>query len=221
MREICDEYDVLLVSDEAICAFGRIGSCSPATTSATCPHHHLRQGPDVGLRADGRDDRLRPALRAVQQHRQHLRARLHLGRPSGRRAAALANLDVFEREGINDHVKNTAPAFRAHPGEATGPADRRRRPRRGLLLRDRTGQGQGHQGRLDDEVSEWLLRSFLSVELFEAGLYCRADDHGDSVVQLAPPLISDQNLFDEIEAILRRVFTDAWDHLQTRGNAWH
>jgi len=74
---------------------------------------------------------------------------------------------------------------------------------------------------LDDELSEWLLRSFLSVELFEAGLYCRADDRGDSVVQLAPPLISDQALFDEIESILRRVFTQAWDHLQTRGDAWH
>ena len=73
---------------------------------------------------------------------------------------------------------------------------------------------------LDDELSEWLLRSFLSTELFEAGLYCRADDRGDSVVQLAPPLISDQSLFDEIEQILRGIFTQAWDHLQTRGNAW-
>ena len=56
--------------------------------------------------------------------------------------------------------------------------------------------------------------------MFEAGLYCRADDRGDSVVQLAPPLISDQALFDEIEQILRGIFTQAWDHLQTRGNAW-
>ena len=74
---------------------------------------------------------------------------------------------------------------------------------------------------LDDELSEWLLRSFLSIELFEAGLYCRADDRGDSVIQLAPPLVSDQAVFDEIEAILRGVLTRAWDHLQTRGNAWH
>ena len=73
---------------------------------------------------------------------------------------------------------------------------------------------------LDDELSEWLLRSFLSTELFEAGLYCRADDRGDSVIQLAPPLISDQAVFEEIEGILRTVLTTAWDHLQTLGRPW-
>ena len=61
-------------------------------------------------------------------------------------AVALANLDIFEREGINDHVKQNAPAFRATLEKLLRPADRRRRPRRGLLLRHRTGQGQGHQG---------------------------------------------------------------------------
>jgi adenosylmethionine-8-amino-7-oxononanoate aminotransferase len=65
------------------------------------------------------------------------------------------------------------------------------------------------------------LRSFLSTELFEAGVYCRADGRGDSVVQLAPPLISGQAEFDEMEQILRRVFTEAWKHLQERGDAWH
>ena len=44
----------------------------------------------------------------------------------------------------------------------------------------------------------------------EAGLYCRADDRGDPVVQLAPPLICDQSHFDEMEQILRAVLTEAW-----------
>ena len=73
----------------------------------------------------------------------------------------------------------------------------------------------------DDEHSEWLLRGFLSTELFEAGLYCRADDRGDSVVQLAPPLISGQAEFDEIEQILRGVLTEAWARLQNHGEPWH
>jgi adenosylmethionine-8-amino-7-oxononanoate aminotransferase len=51
----------------------------------------------------------------------------------------------------------------------------------------------------DDDESERLLRGFLSKALFDAGLYCRADDRGDPVVQLAPPLICDQPQFDEIE----------------------
>jgi adenosylmethionine-8-amino-7-oxononanoate aminotransferase len=45
--------------------------------------------------------------------------------------------------------------------------------------------------------------------LFEAGLYCRADDRGDPVVQLAPPLISGPAEFDEIYQILHRVLGEA------------
>ncbi len=65
----------------------------------------------------------------------------------------------------------------------------------------------------DEDESERLLRGFLSKALFDAGLYCRADDRGDPVVQLAPPLICDQQHFDEIEQILRNVLTDAWTHI--------
>jgi adenosylmethionine-8-amino-7-oxononanoate aminotransferase len=45
--------------------------------------------------------------------------------------------------------------------------------------------------------------------LFEAGLYCRADDRGDPVVQLAPPLISGQKEFDAIYEILHGVLSEA------------
>jgi adenosylmethionine-8-amino-7-oxononanoate aminotransferase len=65
----------------------------------------------------------------------------------------------------------------------------------------------------DAEETERLLRGFLSRALFEAGLYCRADDRGDPVVQLAPPLICEQAEFDEMEQILRSVLTEAWSKL--------
>ena len=64
-----------------------------------------------------------------------------------------------------------------------------------------------------DDEAERLLRGFLSKALFDAGLYCRADDRGDPVVQLAPPLICDQQQFDEMEQILRVVLTQAWARL--------
>ena len=64
-----------------------------------------------------------------------------------------------------------------------------------------------------DEESERLLRGFLSKALFDSGLYCRADDRGDPVIQLAPPLICDQGHFDEIEQILRSVLTEAWTRI--------
>nr|MDQ3416851.1 aspartate aminotransferase family protein [Actinomycetota bacterium] len=62
----------------------------------------------------------------------------------------------------------------------------------------------------DEDESERLLRGFLSKALFDGGLYCRADDRGDPVIQLAPPLICNQSHFDEIEQILRSVLTEAW-----------
>ena len=65
----------------------------------------------------------------------------------------------------------------------------------------------------DDDESERLLRGFLSGALFDAGLICRADDRGDPVVQLSPPLICGQAEFDEIIGILREVLTEAWARL--------
>ena len=61
----------------------------------------------------------------------------------------------------------------------------------------------------DDDESEWLLRGFLSGALYENGLICRADDRGDPVIQLSPPLIADSEQFEEIERILRKVLTEA------------
>ncbi|KXX55490.1 hypothetical protein AZG88_18540 [Rhodococcus sp. LB1] len=61
-----------------------------------------------------------------------------------------------------------------------------------------------------DDEAERILHGFLSTALFGAGLYCRADDRGDPVIQLAPPLICGQTEFDEIEHILRGVLTEAW-----------
>ena len=221
VREICDEYDVLLVSDETICAFGRIGSMFACNDFGYVP--------DIITCAKGLTSGYAPMGAMIASDRlfepfnnsDHIFAHGYTwgGHPVAA-AAAMANLDVFEREGINDHVKTTAPAFRATleklmdlpiVGDVRG---------EGFFYGIELVKDKATKAVLDDEVSEWLLRSFLSVELFEAGLYCRADDRGDSVVQLAPPLISDQAVFDEIESILRRVFTEAWDHLQTRGNAW-
>ena len=35
-----------------------------------------------------------------------------------------------------------------------------------------------------------LLRGFLSGEIYRRGLICRADDRGDPVIMLSPPLIA-------------------------------
>ena len=149
VREICDEYDVLLVSDEVICAYGRIGSmfacddfdyvpdiitCAKGLTSGYSP-----------IGAMIASDRLFEPFNDGKTVFGH--GYTFGGHPVSS-AVALANLDIFEREGINDHVKQSAPAFRATLEKLLRPADRRRCARRGLLLRHRAGQGQDHQGDL-------------------------------------------------------------------------
>jgi adenosylmethionine-8-amino-7-oxononanoate aminotransferase len=72
------------------------------------------------------------------------------------------------------------------------------------LVRD-----QGTKESFSHEESETLLRGFLSAELFERGLICRADDRGDPVIQLSPPLIAGPEQFEEIEGVLRPVLEEA------------
>jgi adenosylmethionine-8-amino-7-oxononanoate aminotransferase len=67
----------------------------------------------------------------------------------------------------------------------------------------------------DEEESEDLLRGFLSGELFSQGLICRADDRGDPVIQLSPPLVADSEQFEEIQTILRDVLSRAWERVQS------
>ena len=129
-------------------------------------------------------------------------------------AVALANLDIFEREGLNEHVLANDRRVPARPwrscidlpivGDVRGD---------GYFYGIELVKDKATRETFDDDESERLLRGFLSKALFDAGLYCRADDRGDPVVQLAPPLICGQAQFDEMEQILRSVLTEAWSRL--------
>jgi adenosylmethionine-8-amino-7-oxononanoate aminotransferase len=210
VREICDEYDVLLVSDEVICAYGRIGSMFACNDFGYVPDIiTCAKGLTSGYSPIGAmiaSDRLFEPFNDGSTVFGH--GYTFGGHPVSA-AVALANLDIFEREGINDHVKQTAPAFRSTleklydlpiVGDIRG---------EGFfygieLVKDKTTKET-----FDDDECERLLRGFLTPALFEAGLYCRADDRGDPVVQLAPPLICGQKEFDAIYEILHGVLGEA------------
>ena len=128
-------------------------------------------------------------------------------------AVAMANLDIFEREGINDHVRQMAPAFRATleklydlpiVGDVRG---------EGFFYGIELVKDKATRETFDDGECERLLRGYLSKALFDAGIYCRADDRGDPVIQLAPPLIIGQPEFDDITSRLRSVLQGAEAHL--------
>ncbi len=211
VREICDEYDVLLVSDEVICAFGRIGSMF------ACEDFGYQ--PDIITCAKGMTSGYSPigamiaSERLFEPFNDNTTTFAHgytFGGHPVSAAVALANLDIFEREGLNDHVKTTAPAFRStleklHDlpivGDVRG---------EGFFYGIELVKDKATKETFTEAESERILRGFLSTALFDAGLYCRADDRGDPVIQLAPPLICGQAEFDEIEQILRGVLTEAY-----------
>lgn len=214
VREICDTYDVLLVSDEVICAFGRLGhmfgadrydylpdviTCAKGITSGYAP-----MGAMIAT------DRLMEPFLVGRNSFAH--GYTFAGHPVAA-AVALANLDAFEAERINQHVRDTEGAFRTTleklldlpiVGDIRGA---------GFFYGIELVKDKETKETFDDDESERLLRGFLSDSLFEAGLYCRADDRGDPVIQLSPPLICDQEHFVEIEQILRSVLTEAWSRV--------
>jgi hypothetical protein len=129
-------------------------------------------------------------------------------------AVAMANLDVFEREDLCGHVLEKEPEFL---GMLEGLKEDL------PIVGDVRGAGYFHALELvkdketkesfSDEEAEQLLRGFMSSELYKNGLICRADDRGDPVIQLSPPLIADSEEFEIIDTVLRRVLTEAWDRI--------
>ncbi len=174
----------------------------------------MRQGHDVRLLPHGRHDRQRPAVRAVQARHDLVPARLHLERsPRGRRGGAWPTSTSSSARASSSTSATNEGAFRQTLEKLTDLP----------IVGDVRGAGYFYGIELvkdkvtretfNDDEAERLLRGFLSKALFDAGLYCRADDRGDPVVQLAPPLIIGQPEFDEIEQILRSVLTEAWSIL--------
>jgi adenosylmethionine-8-amino-7-oxononanoate aminotransferase len=214
VREICDKYGVLMVSDEVICGFGRLGHIFG------CERYGYT--PDIITFAKGVTSGYSPlggmmvSDRLMEPYTKDENTFLHgitfAGHPVSC-AVALANLDVFEKEDLLGNVRAHEGAFRATleklydlpiVGDVRGD---------GYFYGIEMVKDKATRETFRDDESERLLRGFLSHALFDAGLICRADDRGDPVIQLSPPLTCTQEHFDEIEQILRGVLTEAWTRL--------
>jgi adenosylmethionine-8-amino-7-oxononanoate aminotransferase len=214
LRQICDDYDVLLISDEVICAYGRLG-----TMFGSAKYGYE---PDIITSAKGLTSGYAPLGAALISDR--------LYEPFGKDgaifahgytwaahpvacAAALANLDVFESEDLLGNVLRHENAFRQTleklydlpiVGNVRGD---------GYFYGIELVKDKATKETFIGAEAERVLRGVLSPALWEAGLYCRADDRGDPVVQVAPPLICGQQEFDFMEQVLRDVLTRAWQSL--------
>lgn len=214
LREICDEYDVLLVSDEVICAYGRLGA-----TFGSDKHHYV---PDIISSAKGLTSGYAPMGATIISDRLYEpfdkpgaifgHGYTWGGHPVGA-AAALANLDIFEREDLNGHVLRNENAFRQTleklydlpiVGDVRGD---------GFFYGIELVKDKATKETFTEKESDRVLRDILSPTLWENGLYCRADDRGDPVIQVAPPLVSGQEEFDFMEQVIRDALDKAWKSL--------
>ena len=218
VREICDEFDVLMISDEVICSWGRLGEWFGA--------QRYDYVPDVITTAKGITGAIAPLGAMIVSDRvaepfiegdaTFLHGFTFAGHPICS-AVALAAIDAYERDGILEHVRAHEAPFRAMLDSL----------RDIPIVGDVRGAGYFHALELvkdrdtketfDDEESETLLRGYLSGELFRRGLICRADDRGDPVIQLSPPLIATTEQFEEIEGVLRPVLEEATRRMHVGG----
>jgi adenosylmethionine-8-amino-7-oxononanoate aminotransferase len=211
VREICDRYGVLLVSDEVICAYGRLG-----TMFGSQRYDYL---PDIITSAKGltsgysplgavicRDFIAEPFLGPEPNSFAH--GLTFGGHPVGC-AVGLENLTIFEEEDVLGNVARHEAGFRERleglydipiVGDVRGA---------GYFWAIELVADQQTNARLDREIGSQLLRGFIGPETYASGVICRVDDRGDFVIQLSPPLIAGDTELDEIEATLRRVLTEA------------
>ncbi len=210
VREICDKYGVLLVSDEVICAYGRLGYMFGCEKFG----YH----PDMITTAKGLTSGYAPlgamlvsekvAEPFVGTGESFLHGITFAGHPVSC-AVALANLEIFENENIIQNVQTNETAFRAALDDLSDLP----------IVGDVRGAGyfygielvkdSGTRESFNAEEREHLLRGFLSNRLLELGMICRADDRGEPVIQLSPPLIAGEEEFDFIQSTLRQVLTEA------------
>jgi adenosylmethionine-8-amino-7-oxononanoate aminotransferase len=198
------------VADETITAFGRIGE--------TFAINRFGIQPDILICAKGLTSGYAPmgAMIASDKLFEPFSTGTNMfahgstfgGHPVAA-AVAMKNLDIMENEKINEHVRENEGLFRKTleklydlpiVGNIRG---------EGFFYGIELVKNQETKESFSAEESEKILRGFISQALFENGIYCRTDDRGDPVIQLAPALIAGQVQFDEIEAILRNVLTQA------------
>ncbi|MDQ2700792.1 MAG: aspartate aminotransferase family protein [Actinomycetota bacterium] len=210
VREICDKYDVLMISDEVICAWGRLGhffACERfgyqpdiITTAKAITSAYVPMGAMIASN--------KLAEPFYENHESFAHGFTFAGHPIAA-AVALANIELYEKEDLCGHVLAKEGEFREMleslrdipiVGDVRGA---------GFFQAIELVKNQETKETFEGEKAEELLRGFLSGELYRRGLICRADDRGDPVIQLAPPLICDTEQFEEMHDVLRPVLEEA------------
>jgi adenosylmethionine-8-amino-7-oxononanoate aminotransferase len=212
LRELADRYGILLHADEVITGFGRLGEYFGVT--------RFDATPDLITIAKGLTSAYAPmgavlvsekvAAPFYEDGRTLMHGVTFGGHPLCA-AIALKNIEIFEREQVLENVRAREDGLRA----------RLERLGEDLpIVGDVRGAGffwavelvkDEDNTRFDADERERLLRGYMGPALLEAGLIARPDDRGDAVLQIAPPLIADDDVLDEIVDKMRTVLVGAQD----------
>jgi adenosylmethionine-8-amino-7-oxononanoate aminotransferase len=214
VRDICDRYGVLLCADEVITGFGRLGDWFGSAKYdirpdlITCAKGLSSAYASIGavIAADHVVERF-TSERAMYSHG------ITFGGHPVQCAIALKNIEIMKRERIVEHVQEQEDAFRATLAQLLDLPIAGDLRGTGYFYALELVKDKETRETFDDDECERLLRGFLSPQLFEKGLICRADDRGDPVVQISPPLIATQEEFDVITGILGEVLEQAWKRM--------
>jgi adenosylmethionine-8-amino-7-oxononanoate aminotransferase len=216
VRNICDRYDILLCADEVITGFGRVGAWFGSQRYDIRPDlMTIAKGLSSSYASIGAvvasDRVMEPFMRDTRMYAHGI---TFGGHPVAS-AVALKNIEIMKRDQIVEHVAATQDTFRAKldqlldlpiVGDVRGT---------GFFYAVELVKNKETKATFDDEECETLLRQFLSPRLFERGLICRADDRGDPVLQISPPLVAGEEEFDRIVSILGDVLAEAWGRVRT------
>jgi adenosylmethionine-8-amino-7-oxononanoate aminotransferase len=214
VREICDRYEILLCADEVITGFGRVGTWFGSERYdirpdlVTCAKGLSSAYASIGA-VIATDRVMEPFLESSKMYTHGIT----FGGHPVQAAIALKNLEIMKREKIVERVADEQGTFRdtlAQLLELPIVGDLRGT---GFFYALELVKDKETRETFSDQECERLLRGFLTPRMFEAGLICRADDRGDPVIQISPPLIAEQAEFDQIVGILGEVLTEAWERL--------
>jgi adenosylmethionine-8-amino-7-oxononanoate aminotransferase len=209
LRTLADECGALLVADEVICGFGRLGHWLGSEREGVVP--------DVATTAKGLTSAYAPmgavlvadrVAAALHSSGVPLRHGITFGGHPVSAAVARKSIEIFERDGILENVRANEAYLQTRLNELLAlPIVGDVRGRGYFWAMELVGDAENRT--FDKPERDRLLRGFLPGRLLDAGLIARADDRGDSVLQIAPPLIADRAVLDEIVDRLAEVLGDA------------
>jgi adenosylmethionine-8-amino-7-oxononanoate aminotransferase len=217
VREICDRHDILLSADEVITGFGRLGHWFGSERYDIRPDLiTCAKGLSSSYAAIGAviaTDRVFEPFGSAASMFSH---GITFGGHPVMCAIALKNIEIMKRERMIEGVLEHEDAFRSTLGQLVDLPIVGDVRGAGFFYAVELVKDRDTRETFDADECEWLLRGFLSHRLLECGLICRADDRGDPVIQLSPPLVARQGEFDEIVRILGDVLSEAWGKLHRR-----